>query len=601
MIQARKVLQEQDVQKKVTVIRHKQQQQKQTTLWKQQHEDDDKKRGSDILDVDAERNASNPLKVQGISTKTPRIQFVMDDEQLITKVAEENASDGTPLINRAKTWHDTFKTKFATIDEEYKKKSNSETKLPEIKGKSSSKSVVARRSTLSTSSIVSPITLNMTSPYLSNMTRKHSKAAQKFSVITAPIVVADRNAEALNKKLSMTAGPSYTGDRTPLVEEAHLAKSADRGVSSATDKMSARLPAHATGRRPLVSRDTVSTLPSSLSSGRRPSIVSLSTEELLATDKKTRKPIAMYPDEYDDDDTEYDNEEIMRKLRQAGIIKDYETFDFSMDGSVSRTQGEQLQSQSRSRNAKPIKVVRKPVTMEMLKQESADIDVKIKDFFLNLEKQKEQERQMELAKERAKKAKFEKEKEKPKPGWAWNRKPDNTESKKKTELFLSSRSRIMRDKWKQTAFKLFGAAKIARFKVAALASQSTVLAPTSAESYITSGQGQFTLTQGRASSNLSRPPALSFRTIAIMAQQKHTAHQDPDNNKYQAIQINNKRHGKYGPSNSWERAKRHGTTFKLGRMVDQLIAKKTTHQLLEYEKLKQQMSAQANPPEGATT
>ena len=94
-----------------------------------------------------------------------------------------------------------------------------------------------------------------------------------------------------------------------------------------------------------------------------------------------RDPTKVWLDE--DEESEYDNEDIMHKLREAGIIKKNEVINFTERGPVSTYLNNEKVPVPPPTHTQPspTRVVRKRMTMDMLKAEDVIIQRKIAAFY----------------------------------------------------------------------------------------------------------------------------------------------------------------------------------------------------------------------------
>ena len=240
---------------------------------------------------------------------------------------------------------------------------------------------------------------------------------------------------------------------------------------------------------------------------------------------------------YDSEDEEYDNVKIMHKLRKAGIIKDREIVDFE------NQQISEMPYKQRPRTS--VRVYRKPLTLDMLKKESASIQQKLKQWFYDLEVLKKRERNQRLARQRLKKI------EDAQIQFRYG--TMNLEDTKKLNLMLSFRSKVMKEKWQNATAKMMLKSEGKSEPAPAKSDRST------------------------ANPDIDSTAQISKKTSKDPLQWKvqKLARSSPETPRY----------GKY----TLQRSRRHSLTFKLRRMVEDVLANTTTYERMEYDKVRQNM------------
>ncbi len=161
-----------------------------------------------------------------------------------------------------------------------------------------------------------------------------------------------------------------------------------------------------------------------------------------------------------------------------------------------------------------------------------------------------------------------------------------SEFKQEQNIFLASRSRIMKEKWQNVGSKLLKTLAVQKTKLnlARLAAAK---------------EGGVNKAEDSDEGNKAAMPVTQAAPNPFRLKPGEPLFQKEANSKIGAGEGANRRKGSTVPSFSEERAKRHSTTYKLQKLVSTLMSNKSTHELMQLENIRKQMDNAK--PQGAGT
>ena len=297
-----------------------------------------------------------------------------------------------------------------------------------------------------------------------------------------------------------------------------------------------------------------------------------STEDVRAKEDGTNQP----PENFITED-DYDVEE---RLRELGIIKDKPNPQKNIKiylpcGSLD---GRRL-STALSRVSSVRRLSHPALSRETLQKDGEEIQHRIDMFFDKLEQEKEEERRRKEEAEAAAKAKDR------------DDEPSALTKSimKQTNLFTSFRSKVMKEKWKGVKSKVAAIKDnvVNETKPAVTSIDVATPAPTVNSSRISPSRKSSARQIKYGWRTPSPPPNWTIPRSAVPSVETSTY-----TKKKKTLGV---------PGRSAERSKRHTATFKLQKMMEQMVANKSKFELMKIEEVKQQITDDVEQPAGDET